>query len=236
MKIALLLSTILLLSVSLLAAEPPDLEKYRAASEKKWAEAMADLDALNATEKHPADSVLFIGSSSIRRWDTISDDLIPYHAIRRGFGGCRWSDVALYADRLITPHQFRAVVFFVGNDISGSKVDKTPEEVAALFAHVHARVRAHNPDAAIFYIAVTPTPKRWPAWPQIKKANSAARAVCAKEKNTSFIGTESLFLDGDGKPRPELFAEDQLHLNPAGYLLWTAAIKSHLDTTLNGAK
>ena len=38
-----------------------------------------------------------------------------------------------------------------------------------------------------------------------------------------------------GKPRPELFVEDALHLNRDGYVRWTVAIKSHLDTVLNGA-
>jgi lysophospholipase L1-like esterase len=29
----------------------------------------------------------------------------------------------------------------------------------------------------------------------------------------------------DGKPRPELFGPDNLHMNPDGYKLWTSIIK-----------
>ncbi len=83
---------------------------------------------------------------------------------------------------------------------------------------------------------MTPTPSRWKAWPEAKAANTAARAVCEKSENTYFIGTESIFLDGAGEPRPELFVEDQLHQNRNGYILWTAAIKAHLDAVLDGAK
>ena len=37
-------------------------------------------------------------------------------------------------------------------------------------------------------------------------------------------------IDGDGRPRPELYVEDGLHLSPTGYRLWTEILSSHLDT------
>ena len=231
----LLIPLLILFSVTAPGQEAVDLEQYRVDSVNQWEGAVSELEALDRTETHPGDSILFIGSSSIRRWDTIAMDMAPYHPIQRGFGGAKWSDVAIFADRLITPHKFRAVVFFVGNDITGGDADKTPEEVTALFSHVWQRVRAHAPDAPILYIAVTPTPSRWTAWPHARKANSAIRRFCASRKNTCFIGTESIFLDADGLPRGELFVEDKLHLNPEGYIRWTAAIKAHLDTVLDGA-
>lgn len=215
-------------------AEPFELEPFRATALEKWSQAINALEAKDQTESHPADSILFIGSSSIRRWDTIAADMAPYHPIQRGYGGARWTDVAVFADRLITPHQFRAVVFFVGNDIVGGKNDRAPAEVAQLFANVHSRVRQHNANAPVFYIAVTPTESRYQAWPQIRAGNSAARAFCLAHENTHFIGTESIYLDAAGKPKPELFVDDKLHLNQAGYTVWAAAIKSHLDSVLDG--
>lgn len=211
-----------------------DLEPYRAGAEKTWSAAIAALEAKDATETHPDDSILFIGSSSIRRWNTIATDIAPYHPIQRGYGGAKWTDVAVFADRLITPHKFRAIVFFVGNDISGGKDDRTPGEVAQLFAYVLDRVRQHNNEAPVFYVSVTPTESRFDAWPQIKAANSAVRDFCKRMKNTHFIGTESIFLSADGRPNPKWYVSDKLHLSPAGYSVWSAAIKSHLDTVLNG--
>jgi len=212
-----------------------DLEKYRAAAIKRWSGAIADLEVKDQTESHPDDSILFVGSSSIRLWSDITTDMAPYHAIQRGYGGARWSDVAIFAERLVTPHKFRAVVFFVANDISGAPDDCSPEEVAGLFAHVLAEVRRHDANAAVFYIAVTPTESRFKVWPKTKAANSAVRALCGRSENTYFIGTESIFLNSGGKPRHELFRADKLHLTRNGYLLWAAAIKSQLDTVLNGS-
>ena len=217
------------------AAKSVDIEKYRAAAIKRWEGEIAKLEAKDKEETHPDNSILFLGSSSIRRWTEISTDMAPYHAIERGYGGAKWSDVAVYAERLITPHKFRAAVFFVGNDISGRETDKTPEEVAGLFAYVLEKVREHNEHAPVFFIAVTPTQSRFDAWPQIRAANTAVRAFCERTDNTYFIGTESIFLDAKGTPRPELFAADRLHLSRDGYIRWTAAIKSHLDSVLDRA-
>jgi lysophospholipase L1-like esterase len=61
------------------------------------------------------------------------------------------------------------------------------------------------------------------------------RKFCASRDNTCFIGTEGIYLGADGKPLDELFVDDRLHLNPAGYTRWAAAIKSQLDSVLGGA-
>lgn len=217
-------------------ARPVDVEKYRAAAAKRWEGDIAKLEAKDKTESHPDDSILFVGSSSIRLWSDIMEDMAPYHPIQRGYGGAKWSDVAVFVERLISPHQFRAVVFFVGNDISGGSGDKSPEEVVGLFDYALSKVRERNREAPVFFIAVTPTESRFAAWPKIKAANSAARRFCERTEKTYFIGTESIFLDTSGRPRSELFRDDKLHLNRDGYVHWAAAIKSHLDTVLNGVK
>ncbi|MBM80772.1 MAG: hypothetical protein CMJ78_09280 [Planctomycetaceae bacterium] len=210
-----------------------DIEQYRADAVKRWENDIAKLEEKDKTEKHPDSSVLFVGSSSIRRWDNIATDMAPYHAIERGYGGAKWSDVAIFAERLITPHQFQAAVFFVGNDISGKESDKTPQQVVALFANVLATLRKHNPTAPVFYIAVTPTEARFEVWPKIKAANTAVSQFCAKTKDAYFIGTESVYFDANDKPRADLFVDDKLHLNQGGYDRWGAVIKSHLDTVLD---
>lgn len=48
----------------------------------------------------PEDSVLFVGSSSVRMWrEHIATGMAPHHPIERGLGGSRWHDVAVHADR-----------------------------------------------------------------------------------------------------------------------------------------
>ena len=44
----------------------------------------------------------------------------------------------------------------------------------------------------------------------------------------TFINTFPLVLGPDGQPRPEVFAEDRLHMNEKGYAIWKRAVAPHL--------
>ena len=124
------------------------LHAYRQAATEKWEKAMEDLEARNESETDPADGILFIGSSSIRRWDDIAVDMAPYRTIQRGYGGAKFSDLAVYAQRLIQPHKYRVLVIFVGNDVSGKPTDHTPEQVEMLVRYIVGVSHAHEPDCA----------------------------------------------------------------------------------------
>jgi len=198
----------------------------------QWEADIRRLEQRDREETHPDDAILFVGSSSIRLWDTIAEDMAPYRVIQRGYGGAKFSDLAVFAERLIRPHRFRALVLFVANDVSGEADDATPEQVLAWFHHIVAVARAHQPDAPIFCIEITPTRSRWPLWPRTSAVNAALAAACAEEPRLHFIPTASAFLDARGEPRAELFVEDQLHLNRLGYQIWAGIISSHLDSAL----
>lgn len=64
----------------------------REASRQRWAEEVSQLRALDELESYPDDAVLFFGSSSIRLWDNIAEDMAPLVPIRRGFGGAKSLD------------------------------------------------------------------------------------------------------------------------------------------------
>ncbi len=111
---------------------------------------------------------MFVGSSIIRLWSTIGNDMPPYNVIQRGYGGAKLSDLVVYADRIIYPHLSQAIVIFIGNDISGSDNDKSS---AGSLAAVQENT-IYNPqkisDTPVFWISITPTPARWNVWPRDK--------------------------------------------------------------------
>ena len=111
---------------------------------------ISKLEAKDKLETHPEGRILFDEILSIRRWKDIDADMAPYHSIQRGYGGARWSDAAIIAERLISLHKFRAVVFFVGNNISGRGGDKSPAEAAGLCSYALGKVREHNRKAPYF--------------------------------------------------------------------------------------
>ncbi len=222
-----------LLIVLLLITSCSPLRTYRELPEvKAWESDIEKFEQLDISKSYPSDAVMFAGSSSIRLWSTLGKDMLPYNVIQRGYGGAKLSDFAVYADRIIYPHQCSAIVLFVGNDITGDENDKSPEEVASLFRNVLYTIRRKYQDTPVFWIQVTPTSSRWHVWPEIKEANELIRKLCENHRNTYFINTEQAFLNASGLPRNELFISDKLHLNEDGYALWAEIIKNELNKVL----
>ena len=219
---------IILFSLFLLSCSP--LGKYRDLPEvKSWENDIKKFEQLDKSHKYPTDAILFAGSSSIRLWTSLEQDMLPYEVIQRGYGGAKLSDFAVYAGRIFDPHPCKAIVIFIANDITGTVQDKTPKDVASLFNNVLNTIRKEHPVTPVFWIETTPTASRWKVWPEIQKANSLIKEICDKKKNTYFIKTDFAFLNEKGLPKDELFRDDKLHLTEKGYAVWTEIIKKELN-------
>ena len=182
------------------------------------------------------DYVLFIGSSSIRRWDTAVDDLKPYQPILRGYGGAHYYDLIHFIERLVEGHdKANAILLFVANDIRGYSLrpnhkDLSPKEIKRLFKFVHKKIRNKlGKKIPVLVIETTPTAKRWNVWPQIAEANKLIKQYIKKKQNSYFIDTRDFYLNESGLPIENYFIEDKLHLNSDGYKLWGQIIKEKLN-------
>jgi hypothetical protein len=199
-----------------------------------WEQDMQVFDSLNTAEDSDEKTLLVTGSSSIRLWDQIQKDLAPFEVMQRGYGGAKLTDFNYYTERIIKPHQFKAILIFVANDIAGGDHDKSPKEVFQLYKNLVKQIRERNPNTPIFWIEVTPTPSRWHAIGEIREAGDLIKNYCKKSEDLFFIDTYDRFMNAGGKPDPTLFRSDMLHLNPSGYELWTEIILGALE--LEGIK
>lgn len=202
------------------------------AAEKRWGETIAKMEQANRTETHPDDAILFLGSSSIRMWADIATDMAPHHPIQRGYGGSRYSDLAVFAERLIQPHRYAAAVIFVGNDVTGKATDTPLDELERLVRHVIEVSHQHQPDAPVLLVEITPTPSRWQAWPKIREANRLLRDLSLTEPGVFFVETAQYYLDADKQPIDAYFLDDRLHQNREGYTLWASIIRRRLEEVL----
>ena len=207
--------------------------KYKTEASVRWSNDILKFEQLDKETKDPENAILFAGSSSIRLWSTLKEDVAPYPVIQRGFGGSKFSDLAVYTKEIVYPHQFRALVIFEANDITGDVADKSPEEVARLFRQIVRTVRRKYPEQPIFLFEITPTKSRWPVWPKISQANKLLRESCSALHNTYFIETSGDYLNREGEPREELFIQDKLHQNHDGDLIWGELVRKKLDEVLN---
>lgn len=205
----------------------------REAAVQRWEKSIAGLEKLDQTEPEPEGGILLLGSSSIKLWEDAAEMLAPYPVIRRGYGGARFSDLVVFARRLTSPHQYRAVVIFVANDIAGRESDRRVDAVRKMVLHIVEVAREHEAEAPILLVDVTPTPSRAKAWPDIRKLNAMLREVALTQPSVYHVPTAEYYLTVDDQPRPELFREDQLHQNQAGYEIFAHLIARRLDEVLD---
>jgi hypothetical protein len=219
-----------LTDVDLAFCEKNGLTKYAQAAEK-WKADAKKLSQDNATAGSP-ETILCLGSSSFRLWNTIDHDMHPYKILRRAYGGAKYCDLAIHAPALVQGLDFKAAMIFVGNDITGSELDKTPDEIVRLSGLVIDTIRGQKPDAKVFLIAVTPTPSRFKHWSRIQQANEALEKLAKGRPNTYFVRTQDHYLTDQNEPRPELFVKDMLHQNADGYRIWSRILKESLADQL----
>jgi len=186
------------------------------------------------TEGYPDVDVVFIGSSSIRKWVTLESDFAPYKVVNHGFGGSKVADSTYYYDRLVTPFKPEAVVIFSGtNDIHGmTKTSKTGEEVYRLFTEFYEKSRKELPDVPVYYISISPTKARWKVWEDAIIANELIKKYAQGKVDLIFIDTTEALLK-EGEPNQDILQKDGLHLNEKGYGLWTSIIYPIVTKQLN---
>ena len=169
--------------------------------------------------------LLFVGSSSIRRWEHLARDFPEYDVVQRGFGGSTFVDVLRNFNELVRAHRPRLVVVFEGaNDIaSGKSVDAVFEDYLTFTQRVHDDL----PETKILFIGITPNPSRWECC-QEKSMGLGLRIAdhCEGDPRLGYIDTPAHFLKR-GAPKGEAFTSlfcDGLHLTEEGYELWSKVI------------
>lgn len=189
-----------------------------------------EFEKLDKTESYSSNAILVTGSSYIRLWKTIKQDLAPHEIIHRGFGGSNIVEMAYYIDRIMVNHPFKAIVFYSGsNDITAGNQDKTPVQVLETFKYLVQKVHQKSPDTPIYYIAISPNERRWAVQNKIEEANELFKNYCQNTPNLHFIETMPQLLSKDGKYQPDLYINDKLHFNENGYKIWSKLVKGVLD-------
>ena len=185
-------------------------------------------EAGDKTNPPPKHALLFIGSSSIRMWNTLARDFPQRRVLNRGFGGSQISNSVYFADRIVLPYEPAVIVLYAGgNDLNAGK---SPQTVFDDYKAFVTKVRTKLPTTKIAYISIAPNPARWAQIERIREANRLIRDYALKEAGLSFIDMHPHMLGADGLPKPDIYLDDKLHMNTNGYALWTKVVGEHLKT------
>lgn len=175
----------------------------------------------------PLNPLLFVGSSSIRRWNDLERTFAEYVVLNRGIGGTVINEITYYINDLIIPYHPRQIVLYVGeNDLPDEKT--TCDSILIRTKRLLTRIREKLPNVPIIYISLKPSPSREKYMDKMKLANRLIRNYITTQHDMRFIDVCTPMLTREGKPRPELFLEDHLHMNFRGYEIWIKEIKPYL--------
>jgi lysophospholipase L1-like esterase len=234
MTLIMVVSILTLLSVIAYSFVTAEFRKLASDDPLVWQKDIEAFQEKDFESPPTADAVLFVGSSSIRFWSTLEQDMDPIPVIKRGFGGAKLSDVIYYVDSIIIPYQPKSIVLFAGtNDITGRENDKSAQQIADDFIKLAGIIAEALPETVLYYLPITPTTSRWDIWPEADKANQFIREYASGNEKVYFIEATPYFIDEEGNPREELLLWDGIHLNKAGYAIWASIIKNKLIKELS---
>jgi lysophospholipase L1-like esterase len=206
----------LLAASSAVAQQPAD----------RWEKYVAAYEEADRIAPPPKGEIVFVGSSTIRRWD------VAYYfpgvtIINRGIDGTELADAVRYIDRLVLRYEPRLVVLYAGdNDIGYGRLS---EQVSVDFERFVRAIHTKLPQTRILYIGVKPSPLRWLQVDRMRMANQVIQAICERDDRLAFVDFDNLMLGWDERPRQDLYVDDGLHLSPLGYQIWTAVLRPYLN-------
>jgi len=182
-------------------------------------------DSLNFPKPN---GILFIGSSSIRKWTDLEQRFPSEPIIRRGVGGCElWQIVDYYTPYILFPYHPRKIFIYAGeNDIAAGK---SSTFVSEEFVKLYNMIREKLPDAEIYFMSIKPSPSRAKYFTEVYKANDLVKAYLANKPKSHYINlVDAIYKPGTTLPDSSLFQSDYLHLNSKGYDKWQAVLQPYV--------
>jgi lysophospholipase L1-like esterase len=173
--------------------------------------------------------ILFVGSSSFTNWKDVQGYFPAYPIINRGFGGSSLLDVIRYEKDIIFPYQPKQIVIYCGeNDIAGD-TNVTGKMVFERFKQLYSDIRVNLQNVPLVYVSMKPSPSRWHMRSKVMEGNRLIKKFLKKRKrNARFVDVWDAMLGADGKPIPDIFVNDRLHMNAKGYSIWQKILEPHL--------
>ena len=160
---------------------------------------------------------VFYGSSSMRLWDTLAEDVGP-GILNLAFGGSTLEACDHFFARLVAPVNPRSLLLYAGDNDLGD--GRTVDQVLGWFRSLADKVEDSLGAIPFGFISVKPSPARFPIVDRIRRVNDLVRKEIEARPSGYYVDVFPAMLNEAGQPRTELYFEDGLHLNREGYRLW----------------
>ena len=166
--------------------------------------------------------VVFTGSSSIRKWETLSRDCQGKKVVNTGFGGSHASDLFFWLKETVLRFNPDAVYIYEGdNDIAEGK---RPKAILNTMRNVASRILASDKEVKVYFLSAKPSPSRWEFKEEYLAFNALLEAYCQSHPRLNYIDVWTPMLDQRGRPAAHIFVADSLHMNEKGYEIWREVV------------
>ncbi len=181
---------------------------------------------MDAIQMPPKKATVVTGSSSIRMWHSIHEDLAPLEIIHRGFGGSTAKDLLVYMDSLILKYEPDTVIIYEGdNDMMGPT---TVDEFIGQSVSIIDRIDSAFPGTYVYFVSIKPSPSRRKVMHKIMSANDRLRLLADEKENVGFIDIMPPMLTERGEIKSDIFLSDSVHMNEQGYAIWKEVFRRQL--------
>ena len=203
----------------------------------RWEEDVARYETAAREAPPAAGAVILLGASNIRMWETLAADFPGLQVVNRGVGGCKLTELAGFAPRLLSAARPGVVVISAGsNDVHGGA---DAEAVLAAWHDVIATIRREHPTVPILVMGILPAKSRWEERETQTSANGLIQGAIAAAGGVIDGGTVEYldvwgdFLGPDATPDPQAFLDDDLHPSAIGNARRAARMRPVLDRLLS---
>jgi len=174
----------------------------------------------------PENATLFIGSSSIVRWETLKKDFPELDIIHRGFGGSNSAEALMYMDQIALPYKPSKIVYYEGdNDVpQGLSADEISQNIKLFIDKVSMIL----PETKIYILSPKPSINRMHLWEKYRQTHTSLRNLADAYENVIYVDVSSPMFLPNGKLNHSLFVEDGIHMNEEGYKIWTEVLRKEL--------
>jgi len=133
-------------------------------------------------------------------------------------------DLLRYENDVIFKYHPKEIVIYCGeNDLAASDT-VSAKTVYERFVKLFSDIRKLYPTVPVVYISMKPSPSRWHLRDKMIEGNRLIENFLRKQKHADFVSVWNAMLSADGKPKPDIYIEDQLHMNAKGYAIWQKLI------------
>ncbi len=172
------------------------------------------------------ETIVFTGSSSIRKWQDVQERFPERQIVNTGFGGSQASDLSYYIYDLILRYHPKKVFIYEGDNDLFAK--KKPDKIRQDLKRIIDGIQRNDSTTQVVLIGAKPSIARWKLKEKYQRLNRKMQRLAQNNPSVEYADVWNPMLDTNHLKK-DIFIEDGLHMNDKGYDIWFNVLKPFVN-------